>query len=516
MNQVLLDKIKNEPRLPSLPGVAIRVLELAKQENASLQSVAKVISCDPALSAKVLRTVNSSFYGLPHHVGTINHALVLLGLPTVKTLALGFSLVGSLNAKKSAKFDYLRFWRQSLFSAVSARALDKTLKRGTHEEAFLAGLLSDIGTLAMHQAIGEPYDELLAASQGDQVELIRLSRQKFDLDHAEVGAMLAEHWRFPQVLIEPIRQHHQLTGCEVQFRPLTEIVYVGVLCGQTFSAKRTGLVQLATRELKSRFQLDHAQIKSLLALIDAQTNELADLFEVTISPGRTYRDIEQEALQVLVEMTLQTQRRSRQLASENKTLEKQAAIDGLTGLANRATLTQFLAAAFAQTQSTVEPLSILFLDVDEFKAVNDTHGHQAGDEVLDRLGTLLRSFTTNTDLAARYGGEEMVIVLRNCDSPRAIEVAERIRAAVQAECFNCAGNPFHVTASIGIATDAPGSRFRSPDDLIAAADRALYSAKKAGRNRVRVDKGDSVDKGDIHDFVPPPPISNSPLSPLRQ
>ncbi len=120
MNQSLLDKIKNVPQLPSLPAVAVRVLELAKQSNQSLASVAKVISSDPALTAKVLKTVNSSFYGLPHQVATINHALVLLGMQTVKTLALGFSLAGSLNSNKSAKFDYVRFWRQSLFSAVAA------------------------------------------------------------------------------------------------------------------------------------------------------------------------------------------------------------------------------------------------------------------------------------------------------------------------------------------------------------------------------------------------------------
>ncbi|MGD0138589.1 MAG: GGDEF domain-containing protein [Tepidisphaeraceae bacterium] len=515
MNQVLLDKIKNEPRLPSLPVIAIRVLELAKQETASLQAVAKVISSDPALSAKVIRTVNSSFYGLPHRVGTINHALVLLGMETVKTLALGFSLVGGLNAKKHPKFDYLRFWRQSLYSAVAARALDKALKRGTHEEAFLAGLLSDIGTLAMHQAIGEPYDELLAISQGDQVELIRLSRQKFNLDHADVGGMLAEHWKFPQALVEPIRQHHQLTGRGHQFRPLTEIVYLGVLCGQTFSAKRTGLIQLATRELKSRFQFDSAKINSLFALIDAQTKELADLFDVRISPGRSYGDIEQEARQMLVELTLQTQMRSQQLASENKNLEKQAATDGLTGLANRSGLVPFLADAFAESQRTGEPLSLLFVDIDKFKAVNDTHGHQAGDVVLDRLGKLLQSHAKSGDLAARYGGEEMVVVLKKCDCQRAIEAAESIRAAIQAECFDFAGNSFRVTASVGVATDAPGGGFGSPDELIAAADHAVYSAKNAGRNCVRDYKGGDQ-KADIHDFARTPAISNSRAVPLRQ
>jgi diguanylate cyclase (GGDEF)-like protein len=508
MNQVLLDQIRNEPRLPSLPGVAIRVLELVKDENSNLATVAKVISGDPALSAKFIRTVNSSFYGLPHHVATINHALVLLGMQTVKTLALGFSLVSSLNAKKSVKFDYLRFWRQSLYSAVSARILAKTLKRPFHEEAFLAGLLTDIGTLAMHQALGEPYDQLLAISQGNQIELIRLSREKFDLDHAEVGGMLAEHWKFPEILVEPIRQHHQLARGEGQFLPLTEIVYVGVLCGQTFSAKRAGLLQLANRELKSRFQFDHAKINSLLALIDAQTKELASLFEVAISPGRSYGDIEQEARQMLIEMSLQTQMRSQQLASENENLEKQAATDGLTGLANRMALAQFLTGALAESQHAAEPVSLLFLDIDKFKAVNDTHGHQIGDEVLQRLGNLLRSLVKNTDLAARYGGEEMVVVLRKCDSQQAIETAERVREAVQAECFDCDGKSFHVTASIGVATDAPDSRFGSPDELIAAADRALYHAKESGRNQ--------VSKGDIHVLAPAAAISDSCLSPLRQ
>jgi diguanylate cyclase (GGDEF)-like protein len=510
-----LEKIKKEPRLPSLPGVAIRVLELVKQENSSIGTVAKVISGDPALSAKVLRTVNSSFYGLPHRVGTINHALVLLGMRTVKTLALGFSLVSTINAKKSAKFDYIRFWRQSLYSAVAARTLEKTLKRQAHEEAFLAGLLSDIGTLAMHQAIGEPYDELLAISQGDQIELIRLSREKFDLDHAQVGGMLAEHWKFPQTLVEPIRQHHQLARGGKQFLPLTEIVYVGVLCGLIFSAKRTGLLQMASRELSSRFQFNQATINSLLTQIDAQTKELASLFDVDISPGRTIADIEQEAREMLVELNLQTQMSSQQLASENKDLARQAATDGLTGLANRKALAQFLAGALAESQQAAEPVSLLFLDIDKFKSVNDTYGHQIGDEVLERLGKLLRSLIKSTDLAARYGGEEMAVVLKKCDSQHAIETAERIRAAIQAECFDCDGKSFRVTGSIGVATGAPGGRFRSCDDLIAAADHAVYSAKKAGRNRVCEYKADSEQNGDVH-LAPATADSNSRLVPLRQ
>ena len=200
MNERLLQKIESVPQLPSLPTV--KVLELAKQSNASVSSVAKVISSDPALSAKVLKTINSSFYGLPLQVSTIDRALVLLGMQSVKTLALGFSLAGSSNSRRSSKFNHTRFWRQSLFSAVAARAVAKAVKHQDPEEAFLAGLLSDIGTLAMHWALAREYDVLLEASEGDQIELVRRSREKFDLDHAQVGGAMAEHWNFPAGMVE--------------------------------------------------------------------------------------------------------------------------------------------------------------------------------------------------------------------------------------------------------------------------------------------------------------------------
>jgi diguanylate cyclase (GGDEF)-like protein len=484
MNKPLLAKIKADPRLPSLPGVAVRVLELVKQENASVATVGKVISADPALSAKVIRTVNSSFYGLTHQVATINHALVLLGMQTVKTVALGFSLVGALNTKKSPKFDYLRFWRQSLYSAVAARMLDKTLQRGTHEESFLAGLLTDIGTLAMHQALGEPYDEVLETTNGNQLELIRLSRERFDLDHAEVGAMLAEHWKFPPALVEPIRQHHSLEQAGPRNR-LAELVYAGVLCGQVFSSKCTGLLQRAVDELRTRFELPETRIKSILQQIDAQTKELAELFEVTIHPGRTFGEIEQEARQMLVDMALQNQMRSQQLVKENASLQMLAATDGLTGLANRAQFEEILADAFSEARATGGAISVLFLDVDKFKAINDTHGHPAGDAVLKQSAQLLKSMIGKNH-AGRYGGEEIAVVLGNVDANHAYEFAERIRTAIEGQRVAFEGKVIKVTVSIGVAVDSVGCGFQDAAELIAAADKGVYAAKQAGRNCVRV------------------------------
>jgi diguanylate cyclase (GGDEF)-like protein len=485
MNHKLLDKIKNVPQLPSLPAVAVKVLELAKQSNQSLASVAKVISSDPALSAKVLKTVNSSFYGLPHQVGTINHALVLLGMQTVKTLALGFSLAGSLNANKSAKFDYVRFWRQSLFSAVAARTLAKSIHMKEPEEAFLVGLLSDIGTLAMHRALGAEYDQLLDSCEGDQGELVRVSREKYDLDHAQVGGAMAEHWRFPPSVVEPICQHHNLAEGTHQPGSLVEIVYTGVLCGQVFAATRPGMVERAKKELTTRFKLDDAQIAEILREIDSQAQELSKLFEVTIEPGRSYQDIEDEARQVLEEITLQSQAQTRQVEIQNQKLKSEATTDGLTGLANRRGFTLFISHAFDQAVRSGQPLSLLFMDIDKFKSINDTYGHQAGDTVLERIAEVVKSIVKEPDLAARYGGEEVAIVLPGKDSSAALRTAEQIRLAIQSESIIFADKKIPVTASIGVATADSERCFESSDELIGAADRAVYAAKEAGRNCVR-------------------------------
>jgi two-component system cell cycle response regulator len=490
MNDELLNRLRNVSNLPSLPAVALRVLELVRRDDVRIADVANVISSDSALSAKLLRTVNSSFYGLSKQVGTISHAATLLGLQSVKTLALGFSLVSIVQARPGEAFDFSRFWRQSLYTAVAARLLANRVAPKQREEAFVAGLLSDVGTLVMHRAIGREYDELLAASNGNQIELVRLSRERFDLDHAQVGAMLAEHWQLPPLLVEMIRQHHNLDDPAVKSRSLVEVVHVGVICAQVFAAGVNGLLQSARYELQSRFALDEGAILDLFAQIDARSQELAQTFDLRIETGRTIADIEEEARHMLVELTLQSQMQSRAAKQLNKELQLRANSDGLTKLANRARLNQFLSNAFTRCQIARQPLALLFLDLDRFKAVNDRYGHQGGDQVLTHLAKLLLSQIRLSDLAARYGGEEFAVVLPGLDADAAGRVAERIRQAVAAARVEFNGATIEVTASIGVAATSavavPGAdAMTSAAELIKAADDCLYAAKADGRNCVR-------------------------------
>lgn len=170
-------------------------------------------------------------------------------------------------------------------------------------------------------------------------------------------------------------------------------------------------------------------------------------------------------------------------------LAELAATDELTGLANRRTFTEQLEREWRRAGRGGQPLSLLFIDADRFKPFNDLYGHVAGDHCLRSLADVVGAAVRRPgDLVARYGGEEFVLLLPGTDATGARRVADKVRAAIAALAIAHAGNdPFGVvTASVGVATELRASADRDPETLIAGADRALYAAKAAGRNCVRV------------------------------
>jgi diguanylate cyclase (GGDEF)-like protein len=165
-------------------------------------------------------------------------------------------------------------------------------------------------------------------------------------------------------------------------------------------------------------------------------------------------------------------------------LEQLATRDGLTGLANRRCFDDTLHAEWARAMRQHQPLSLLMVDVDNFKAYNDANGHIGGDECLKRIATAVSSEMRANDLVARYGGEEFAVILPNQSLKGAASVAERIRTRVeQLQVPNRMAPGQHVTVSIGAAT-ALASLENSASDLVATADAALYRAKHMGRNRI--------------------------------
>jgi diguanylate cyclase (GGDEF)-like protein len=167
---------------------------------------------------------------------------------------------------------------------------------------------------------------------------------------------------------------------------------------------------------------------------------------------------------------------------EIEEINRRARTDALTGLANRQQFEERLSRIVMETNRFGGSCTLVVVDIDHFKQVNDTYGHQVGDEVLRRVAAALQQEVRNVDLCARYGGEEMALLLPQTDLSGGCQLAERLRAAVGGKPFVIGGRDISVTISLGLATYPEGARDR--DELFSAADRALYGAKRGGRNLV--------------------------------
>ena len=173
-----------------------------------------------------------------------------------------------------------------------------------------------------------------------------------------------------------------------------------------------------------------------------------------------------------------------------ETMRRTSLIDPLTGVNNRRFLEQRIEEELGRSMRTRLPLSCLFLDIDYFKRINDSHGHQAGDHVLAVVAALIKKQLRNNDVLSRYGGEEFVALLSESDENSAGEIAERIRGSIAELVVEFNAQVMPVTISIGAATFDPGlvgrkSVLEMANDLIQSADAALYEAKREGRNRVK-------------------------------
>ena len=182
--------------------------------------------------------------------------------------------------------------------------------------------------------------------------------------------------------------------------------------------------------------------------------------------------------------------RERELSEVNERLLKMAQTDALTGLDNRRHLEQRLEEMFGHSRRLGEPLAVVMCDLDRFKSVNDTYGHQAGDAVLKQFARILRQEAREIDRVGRYGGEEFMLLLPGTVLDAAVTFAERVRKAVEAHTFSFDGGTLKRTMSCGVAA-WPHPRVTDVDVLVRAADDALYVAKETGRNRVtRFDSDD--------------------------
>jgi diguanylate cyclase (GGDEF)-like protein len=198
-------------------------------------------------------------------------------------------------------------------------------------------------------------------------------------------------------------------------------------------------------------------------------------------------NLSQEKLVNAIDAALDKWTQLQQARADKEKLQRLANLDSLTGLYNRQAILSKLREVINRAKRYKEDFSLSMLDVDLFRRVNDRYGHLTGDEVLEKIATLIRQNIRNTDVAGRYGGEEFIIILPQTDLSSALVVVERIRSVIEnAEMKDSAGNVFAITVSLGLSSWGPGEDAHS---LVSRTDEALYKAKENGRNRVEISLG---------------------------
>ncbi len=254
--------------LPPLPEVTRQLLAVLGNENASAADVAKVLSSDQALAGKVLKLVNSSFYGVPKEVTTISRAVVILGFTGVRNLALGFGSIQALQSMGKG-MDMTNFWAHALANGAAAQSLAGLVKRRIDpEEAFLAGLMHDIGAYVIATAVPDIYGPLLQEEGGD-----RLAREAevIGLTHCQVGQGLLQFWELPEAFGDAARHHHDVEVAAGGEQPLTNLVALAdILACVHGEAFETPAPEADLQALMRAAGLDYADIGKALAGMDAK------------------------------------------------------------------------------------------------------------------------------------------------------------------------------------------------------------------------------------------------------
>ena len=493
MSPELQARLKNVANLPSPPGVAAEIIQLAQDPNVELEDVAEKLIHDPALSAKILKIANSPLYAQRRKCTNLRQAMILLGLNATVTLSLSFSLLTSLREDKPNTVDYSHYWRRSLLAGAASRAMSDIVAP-TGEELFLAALLQDIGMLVLDRAIPDFYADF-TGSQTDHDALCAYEREKVSADHAEIGAWLLETWNIPEYLRLAVQASHSLedlTDDSPEQLPLRCVALSGHVADLWFPdesdpEKITRVADMAEQYLK----VDRAAFGGVMSTLHDQIPETEKLFEMDILDSGQAECILEQARETLMIRNLQSlhevsslKQTTKSLKSRAMELEEESRRDQLTGVTNRGYLDELLAKGFANAKRFSWPFSIVFTDLDNFKQVNDTYGHQAGDQILRATADILRDSTRDSDTVARYGGEEFVLVLPGTDKAGAAVVGDRVVNAFRNASHDINGTNLIVTTSVGIATLGPDTPFADVEDFVRAADQAVYAAKAQGKNRV--------------------------------
>jgi diguanylate cyclase (GGDEF)-like protein len=493
---VLAKLLQQAEALPAMPAVAAEVLRLSQDPDCGIDALVRVISLDPALAGRLLKLANGAAIGGRAPVTQLSRAAMLLGMRSVKLLAISCSIASAFPKQGGDSIDLRTLWRRSVVRATAARSFAAHAKSALADEAFLCGLLSHIGRLVLSQSLRKQYRLVAERAKGAWPEATH-ERSVFGFDGCAASAALLRHWSLPPLLCNAIelsaRSRAERGKLADDLGELVKWLEIAaaceeLVCGGDAAAAMERLEELASGHLGT----DREALESLLLELESAISQTADMLELRVQSVRMGEILEAAQHQLVRESLglasdlAQLHGYANELEQRTQELAVRATTDALTGIPNRNSFDAFLQRCMDEAVLAAQPtpFGVLMLDVDRFKRFNDTYGHHIGDEVLKLVAQTLGRAVRGSEMTARYGGEEFAIALQ-CNLRGLEIVAERLRSQIENARLEAAGALLSVTVSIGGAC-IDDLRSTNAAQLMQHADRCLYAAKRSGRNRAVV------------------------------
>jgi len=523
--------------LYSLPSVAVEVLELTDRPNVDLRALKQCVERDPALTAKILRVVNSSMFGLSREVFDLNQALTLLGVAPLKLLVLGFSLPESLFSDIEA--DMLeRFWRFALVKAVAARRLAIRFWDFPPDEAFVAGLLQEIGTLLLIRELGDPYVHFLksAIAMGD--DLPPMENSVLGFNHAQLSTRLLDKWNLPKSIVAAVGQPHDvehLVQLPADQQTLPQILHIATLIASLIVDRRTDAMSdlLAAGDRYLQITLD--QLDAELDELQEQVELMAGAFEVPINNPFRYRDILADAQRAIAsitpgaifelltgagadpaladrqvltgaanELSHAARSSSADLNSTRSAPRRPAAVDTTKAAVD----TTKAAVATIQQQPAASPtsdpglaarltnaisiarvrrceLSLVLLEVTNFDDLIVVAGPDAIDTAVHALASVLNALAGGNGAHLLISDFRYASVLLGYDRRRAVEFGRRLVQAAPPWSVAQRGFAVPMQCCAAIVSSTLPGRAYATDEFTEAAERCLFAARASGSGSVK-------------------------------
>ncbi len=632
------EKLRASGDLPSPRGVALAIIGLTRRADVSINELARVIGGDPAFVGRLIKAANGLVSGSRRTVVSVNEALMVCGLPAVRTMALGFSLLSDYRSGSCVAFDYNRFWAGSLLLGVSLQVFAQRTRVAAADELFSLGLLLRVGELGLATVYPDDYSRVLEGVVRDpETSLLEAETAMFAISHAELGAAMLTDWGLPQVFVEaaahysrpapeqcaPGSRAQRLAQVVVLARTFSDLCFAvedvrearlaalvdagaaigveqdlllddgerilalwrdwgrllkfelpvpfalrpavdgadqpsatgapvplatphpstvriappsDVRCAlvvemdaderqrMSLYAQRVGLEVVAlsshTEALDRALEVNPQVICTgvrhpgqlefiralrstrmgkpmyvLLVVQDMTGDALMEAFDAGADdvlvgplPDRVLAARLQSAVRVvgLQEELLREREELRRFAAElavsNRRLKEAAMTDSLTGFRNRRYANERMEQAWLASLRDSRPLSCLVMDFDGLKAINDRHGHAAGDAALVAAAEAVAAQVRRQEIVCRVGGDEFLVICPGASLPEALSAAERLRSAVEQHVFEWGGKRLPMSLSVGVAQR--DTTTADADALVRLADQGAYLAKERGRNRV--------------------------------